>query len=416
MRLALLFLVAFSFSAFAKSPEILGFGELPADTRDQFGDTVGGIGSAIAYDATEDLYYMTSDRGPGDGTLAYTPRIAVLRIDQKGDQLLPALVKTIPLRDAQGREMTGLIPDAPGAKAPLMKDGRTSIDPEAIALAEDGTIYLSDEYGPYIYQFARNGKMLRRLAFPAAFSPRTASGELDFTAKAKLVSGRNINQGAEGMGIVPGGKMIAAIFQSGLVQDGGHDSPTTRLVLLDIATGKPLASYAYPFAGHVPATGKPLKPSDLSVNDLIALSDKKFLVLERDGPRPRRRAKEQTPAAQVRLVRRRRKRHEPPRRRRKQSHADGKVAPLQPSRPAARPVRPGREMGRYHPGSPTEEANRHDHDVRRQRLPHAPSSTSTETIPSPASRIRCHAVLQDPREAAEGRVAKIGRPTIGAIV
>ncbi len=85
------------------------------------------------------------------------------------------------------------------------------------------------------------------------------------------------------MSISPDGKTIAAIFQSGLMQDGGHTSPTTRLIVLDLETGRPLASYAYAFAESVPSTGKKLGIRDLSVNDLISLGDSKFLVLERDG-------------------------------------------------------------------------------------------------------------------------------------
>ncbi len=72
-----------------------------------------------------------------------------LQITQEGEKLQVTLVKSTILRDEEGAPMTGLIPTKAGAHHPKMEDGRTSIDPEAIALAEDGTIYLSDEYGPY---------------------------------------------------------------------------------------------------------------------------------------------------------------------------------------------------------------------------------------------------------------------------
>ncbi len=55
----------------------------------------------------------------------------MLKITQEGETLSPKLVETVIFKDAQGRSMTGLIPDDPEAELPMMKDGRTCIDPEA---------------------------------------------------------------------------------------------------------------------------------------------------------------------------------------------------------------------------------------------------------------------------------------------
>ena len=258
-------------------------GELPADTRDQLGDTVGGIGSGMVYDAKNDTFLTLADRGPGDGSIDFRPRFVVLKIPQKGDKLEPKVVESVLFRDENGREMTGLVPDDPAADFPHMKDGRTCMDPEAIALAPDGTLYVSEEYGPYLYQFRRDGKMLRRITLPEEFRPRNAQWALDFTDKAQLVSGRAINQGGEGMCLLPDGKSAAIIFQSGLVQDGGDKSPMTHLIIVDLADGALKGSYLYPFTTKVPATGEPLKTNKLSVNDLAALDDHRFLVLERDN-------------------------------------------------------------------------------------------------------------------------------------
>ncbi|MEI6339887.1 MAG: esterase-like activity of phytase family protein [Verrucomicrobiota bacterium] len=257
-------------------------GELPADGRDEHGDTIGGIGSGLVYDAGADVFYSLSDRGPGDGALPYRPRWVVLKIAQAGDKLDIAVVRSVILRDEQGHDMTGQIPDDQAAAVPRMKDGRTCIDPEALALASDGSLYITDEYGPYLYQFAADGKMIRRLEMPEAFRPRTAEGSLDFSDHAALVSGRNINQGPEGMCLMPDGKTAALIFQSGLIQEGGRESPTTRLIVLDLATGNPTGIFVYPFTPEVPGMEQPVKIKNLSVNDLTVLSDGRFLVLERD--------------------------------------------------------------------------------------------------------------------------------------
>ncbi len=261
-------------------PVIEASGELPADALDPLGDTIGGIGSAIAYDAKNDVFICLPDRGAGDGTVPYRPRYLVLKLRQSGNVLQPVVEQAVLLRDTEGRPMTGLIPDDREAAAPRMKDGRTSLDPEAVALAPDGTIYLSEEYAPALYQFRRDGSLVRRVDMPEEFQPTTAEGKRDFTDQAKLVSGRAINQGPEGMCLLPDGRTVALIFQSGLIQDGGRQSPFTRLLLLDLATGQPTAAYRYPFATQVGST--PLDLGDISVNDLAVLPDGRFLVLERD--------------------------------------------------------------------------------------------------------------------------------------
>jgi len=264
------------------SAEIVAAGELPADARDQFGDTVGGIGSGVIYDATTDTLLCIPDRGAGDGTIPFRPRYIVLKATKSGEKLDLKVVESILFRDEEGREMTGLIPDDPEATTPRMKDGRTCIDPEAIAIAPDGTLYVTNEYGPDLYQFQRDGKLIRRIAMPEWYRPKTAADKIDFTAEAQLATGRNINQGAEGMALMPDGKTVALAFQSGLMQDGGHASPLTRILLLDLQSGEPVEEYYYPIATHLPGTDTPLKPDDLSVNDLIALDAHTFLILERD--------------------------------------------------------------------------------------------------------------------------------------
>lgn len=266
-------------SASASGPVIEAAGELSASTLDAHGDTVGGIGSAIVYDARNDVYFMLSDRGPGDGTLPYRPRFAVLRIDQEGQTLKPRLLETVIFKDTAGRAMTGLIPDDPDAELPMMRDGRTCIDPEAMALSPQGTLYVTDEYGPFLYEFQRDGVMIRRIKLPEEFEPREASGKLNYTDKARLVSGRAINQGPEGMCLLPGGTRAALIFQSASVQDGGKPSGRTKIVVIELPSGRPVASYWYEMSPD--AAG--VKSKKLSVNDLVCLDESRLLVLERDG-------------------------------------------------------------------------------------------------------------------------------------
>jgi len=262
---------------------VLASGSIPADTRDNLGDTVGGLGSGIARDPESGLFFCIPDRGAGDGTIDFRPRYVKVRLDLEGDDLNPQVVESVLFRDEEGREMSGLIPDDPKSEIPRLKDGRICLDPEAIAAAPDGTLYVTDEYGPLLYQFSRDGKMIRRIELPEIFRPRRADGHVDFTNTDKLVHGRAVNQGPEGMCLLPDGKSVALIFQSGLMQDGAHKSPATNLLILDLASGKPTALYAYPFSTVVPETSEPQDIDSVSVNDLAALSDTRLLVLERDN-------------------------------------------------------------------------------------------------------------------------------------
>ena len=275
--LTLLFVPFFDLAA--SGALIEASGEQPAEATDPAGDTIGGIGSGIVYDEANDVYLMVSDRGPGDGTLPYRPRIAVVRLTQEGKTIIPRVIETILLKDSEGRPMTGLIPDDPDSEHPKMKDGRTCIDPEALALAGDGRLFISDEYGPFLYEFRRDGTMVRRIALPAEFDPREADGRRNYTDKAALVSGRAVNQGPEGMCLLPGGNQAALVFQSGSVQDGGKAPAATKILVLDLATGQPTAIYRYLFSPDIAG----VEATRLSVNDLVALSDRRFLVLERDG-------------------------------------------------------------------------------------------------------------------------------------
>ena len=75
--------------------------------------------------------------------------------------------------------MTGLDPAEggvrPAAKGfpdlPQATNGRVAIDAKALVLLPDGTFFISDEYGPYIYRFSAKGRMLAAIRPPEAFIP-----------------------------------------------------------------------------------------------------------------------------------------------------------------------------------------------------------------------------------------------------
>ena len=60
-------------TSFSLGVDLASVGSIPANTLDSLGETAGGYGSGSAYDPKAGLLYLTSDRGPGDGTIDYSP-------------------------------------------------------------------------------------------------------------------------------------------------------------------------------------------------------------------------------------------------------------------------------------------------------------------------------------------------------
>jgi len=69
-----------------------------------------------------------------------------------------------------------------------------STDPEGLALNKDGTFWMSDEYGPYIYLLSSKGKVLQTIVPPNAIIPKQ-NGKTNFTGGTDPQTGRSPNQG-----------------------------------------------------------------------------------------------------------------------------------------------------------------------------------------------------------------------------
>lgn len=163
------------------------------------------------------------------------------------------------------------------------------LDPESIKISNDGrSVFISDEYGPYVYQFDRaSGARIRSFRLPDSFAviPNTttssetgSTGSDTVNVNSTRLQGRVANKGAEGLAITPDGRTLAVALQSALLQDGGTGSKGafTRIVLIDIASGNVKAQYAYPLSAV--KVGK-----FNTISEILALSDHQFLVDERDG-------------------------------------------------------------------------------------------------------------------------------------
>jgi len=163
------------------------------------------------------------------------------------------------------------------------------LDPESIKISNNGlSVFISDEYGPYVYQFDRaSGARIRSLRLPDSFAviPNTTTGSETGNSGSDTVNvnntrlqGRVANKGAEGLAITPDGRTLVVALQSALIQDGGTGArgAFTRIVAIDIPSGSVKAQYAYPLAQNKP--GK-----FTTISEILALNNHQFLVDERDG-------------------------------------------------------------------------------------------------------------------------------------
>ncbi|NMO50885.1 cadherin-like domain-containing protein [Actinoplanes sp. TBRC 11911] len=242
----------------------------------------GGFGSAVTQvPGRAGEYYGLTDRGPNvdgpNGTKVeplpnFHPQIGKFRFASDGRAVLE---KTITLKLPNGTPYTGhvntsantgeTITDLNGKPIPA---DTTGYDSEGLVALPDGTFWVSDEYGPLITHFDRDGRQIGR------FSPA------DGTLPAELAN-RIPNKGMEGLTITPDGQTLVGVMQSALQQPdltpkGGNVSPI-RIVTVNLRTH---ATHEYLYLLDDP------KVNGTAVSEITALSSTQFLVDERDGNFP----------------------------------------------------------------------------------------------------------------------------------
>ncbi|MFO0801062.1 MAG: esterase-like activity of phytase family protein [Gemmataceae bacterium] len=266
---------------------LLGVGTIPGTASDRSGlggkasdgtphDRLGGLGSAIAYGGRGTEYVLVSDRGPKDGASDFACRYHRMDIRVTPGATEPVslkLVATTLLTDAAGRRYVGSL-DAFRDTDPTRN---LRLDPEGVRVGRGGELYVSDEYGPVIYEFDPSGRRRRSLAVPSHFrAPRPGKSPAD-ELPPHATTGRQPNRGMEGLAISSDRKRLVGIMQGPLLQDGGLNEKNervgvnVRILDVELASGK-TREFVYQLSD--PANG---------VSEIVAVSDHQYLVLERDG-------------------------------------------------------------------------------------------------------------------------------------
>jgi len=278
---------------------------------------LGGLGSGLAW-ASGNTFLAIPDRGPNavnfadvneglalDNTVTFIPRFHTITMDLHKNKgaglpftLVPRLRSTTLLYSSDPLVYGSAVPalNIPSGvpqqntasrhfftgRSDAFDSHRNSgngldarLDSESIRVSNDGKhVYISDEYGPYVYEFERSsGRRTRVFELPAHLfvSNLNAIGATEISGN---TSGRTANKGMEGLAITPDGKTLVGFIQAALVQDanlGKTAKKLLRIEVIDIASGQTVHEFAY---GLTDGSG---------VSEVTALNNHEFLVDERDG-------------------------------------------------------------------------------------------------------------------------------------
>lgn len=303
---------------------LIGVGRVNADKRDKLDETFGSL-SGMAIDLRT---WQRTGSGNYSGTLHTQPdrgytRSGVttnyrarrhtfaltLKPDANGssdqDQVDLNLNATTLLVEADGTPLTSFDATVTGAASraafpnlplPQAFNNRIAIDPEGLALLPDGTFFVGDEYGPYLYRFAANGTLLGAIRPPEAFIPKrntvdsfssdSAPAGQPAPVPSEPASGRENSRGFEGVGVSADGRTLFALLQSATRQDGGSNGGSlrryTRLLVYDVSSpATPVLTREHILPLPTFTENGALQAA--SVGDLVPLSDRFLLVLARDG-------------------------------------------------------------------------------------------------------------------------------------
>ncbi|WP_071992851.1 phytase [Aphanizomenon flos-aquae] len=235
---------------------------------------LGGL-SGVTYDAVNNRYYAISD------DRSQNARFYTFTLDPVTNTV--TFTNVVQLKDINGNPFAA-----------------NSLDPEGIALTNNGTVLISSEgevrpdlgasrvTNPFIKEFnLTTGQEIRSLAVPKKFLPvvqDTNNNNVVDTGDTQTSGVRN-NLAFESLTITPDQKTLFTATESALFQDGAISTTTTssrsRIIQYNLVTGQPEKEYLYitdPIA-KAPIGGT---AADNGLVDLLAIDNRgTLLALER---------------------------------------------------------------------------------------------------------------------------------------
>ena len=278
----------------------------------------GGFGSdAAAHPTNPKQFYVLTDRGPNADFVGsagagkrfllpdYTPCIGLFELQDNGQI---TKIKEILLKDASGQPISGLPnPKAFGGTHEIPYDAQGNVmtvnpdlpfdevsnpinndinglDPEGLVALNDGSFWVSDEYGPHLVHYDADGVEIGRIN-PFANDARNnimsnVMGNVMSNGKPLLLpaefTNRRANRGMESLTITPDQSTLVGVMESSMdnPDKSGRGSSLTRIIAINVFTGQ-ISQYLYRLnsAQHV-------------VSGITAINEHEFYVIEHDRKFP----------------------------------------------------------------------------------------------------------------------------------
>ena len=233
----------------------------------------GGFGSdAAAHPTNPNQFYALTDRGPNSdfkGSLGegkqflvpdYSPKIGLFEVEADGQI---RKIKEIVLKDRNGQPVSGLPnPKALGGTNEIpydisgnpmtidpskpydpqtnpVKTDLNGLDPEGLAALEDGSFWISDEYGPHLVHYDAQGIEIERI------NPFTQDSRNNVIIEGRPLllpaefAKRRTNRGMESLTITPDQNTLVGVMESSIdnPDKSGRLSTLTRMVMINLKNG-----------------------------------------------------------------------------------------------------------------------------------------------------------------------------------
>lgn len=270
-----------------------------------------GIGSGACHfsEDADDVIYTVTDRGANIKNTDSAKLLGVDLSDKEGKifpipNFSPTIYKLkistgkaeilakIQLKTEAGVPVTGLV--NPGTEAAWDVQGNpmphdpSGIDAEGIVRMQDGSFWISEEYGPSILHVAKDGRIIERWVPKGVKATLAGAG---YPIKEKLpaiLRSRPLNRGIESISTSPDGNYLYFAMQSPLAnpdREAYKNSRWVRVFKIDNQAGEVIGEYVYeidtPDTFMMDNRKKSRKQKDVKVSELTAVGVDKLVVLER---------------------------------------------------------------------------------------------------------------------------------------
>ena len=171
------------------------------------------------------------------------------------------------------------------------------LDPESLVLAPDGSFWISEEFGPFLLHVAADGRLLEPpVQVPGVRSPQNPFLDLGDRARPERPT-LAASRGFEGLAIAPDGGTLYALLEGAVA---GDDPQDLRIYVYRLATRTfdpgflrlrlEAPSQQVDLAQLVDPRGERVYPGavvppkgPVSIGEIKAVDDHRFLVIERDN-------------------------------------------------------------------------------------------------------------------------------------